>query len=58
MEVDNKAIGNNFLRYMPDIVATCIILHNLYIVNNEGIEEDWIVEVEKKPAKRIINFFY
>jgi hypothetical protein len=38
---------------MPDMVATCIVLHNLYIVNNEGIEEDWIVEAENELSRRI-----
>ena len=40
------------LRNMPDIVATCIVLDNSCIVHNEGIEEDWIVEVEYKLARR------
>jgi hypothetical protein len=31
------------LRSMPDIVATCIVLHNFCIVNKEDIEKDWIV---------------
>ena len=39
---------------MSDIVAICIVLHNICIINNEGIEEDWIIEVESKLA-RIIN---
>jgi hypothetical protein len=43
------------LRNMPDIVAACIVLHNICIVNNEGIEEDWIIEVESKLARRIIE---
>ena len=43
------------LRNMPDIVATCIVLHNICIVNNEGIEEDWIIEAENKLARRIIE---
>jgi len=43
------------LKNMPDIVATCIVLHNLCIVNNEGIEEDWIVEAESKLARRMIE---
>jgi hypothetical protein len=38
---------------MPDIVATCIVLHNLCIVNKEGLEEDWIVEAENKLSRRI-----
>ena len=41
------------LRNMPDIVATCIVLHYLCIVNKEGIEEDWIVEAENKLSRRI-----
>jgi len=39
------------LRNMLDIVATCIVLYNLCIVNNEGIEEEWIVEAKKKLAR-------
>ena len=42
------------LRNIHDIVAACIVLHNIYIVNNEGIEEDWIIEAENKLARRII----
>ena len=41
------------LRNMPDIVATCIVLHNLCIVNKEGIEVDWIVEAENKLSRKI-----
>jgi len=40
---------------MPDIVAACIVLHNICIVNNEGIEEDWIIEAESKLPRRIIE---
>ena len=28
------------LRNMPNILTACIVLYNLYIVNNEGIEEE------------------
>lgn len=28
------------LKNMPNIVAICIVLHNVWIVNNEGIEDD------------------
>ena len=38
---------------MPNIVATCVVLHNLCIVNKEGIEENWIVEAENKLSRRI-----
>ena len=43
------------LRNMPDIVAVCIVLHNICIVNNEGIEEDCIIKAESKLARRIIE---
>lgn len=35
------------LRNMSNIVWTCIVLHNLCIVNNEMIEEEWIVKAQK-----------
>jgi hypothetical protein len=38
---------------MLDIVATCIVLHKLCIVNKDCIEEDWIVEAENKLSRRI-----
>jgi hypothetical protein len=38
---------------MLDIIATCIVLHNLCTVNKEGIEEYWIVEAENKLSRRI-----
>jgi hypothetical protein len=38
---------------MPDIVATYILLHNLCIVNKEGIKNDWIVEVKNKLSGKI-----
>ena len=40
---------------MHDIVAVCIVLHNICIINNEGIKEYWIIEVESKLARRIIE---
>jgi hypothetical protein len=43
------------LKNMPDIVATCIVLHNICIVNNKDIKEDWIIEAENKLARRIIE---
>ena len=38
---------------MPDIVATCVVLHKLCIVNKEDIEKYWIVEAENKLSRRI-----
>ena len=43
------------LRSMPDIVAAYVVLHNICIVNNEGIEEYWIIEAESKLARKIIE---
>lgn len=43
------------LRNMPDIVATCIVLYNLCIVNNEGIELEWIVEAENILPTKVIE---
>lgn len=40
------------LNNMLDIVATYIVLYKLYIVNNEGIENEWIVEEANKLAKK------
>ena len=38
---------------MFDLVAVCIILYNICIVNNEGIEEYWIIEVKSKLARKV-----
>ena len=38
---------------MPDIIATCVVLHKLCIMNKEGIEEDWIMEAENKLSRKI-----
>ena len=42
------------LKTVPDIIAICIVLHNLCIINNTMIRDEWIVEVENKLA---IRFF-
>lgn len=39
MEVDNEK-SKILLKNMPNIVATCIVLHNLCIVNMEGTKDD------------------
>ena len=38
---------------MSNIIATCIVLHNLSIINNEGIEDEQIVEAKNKLARRV-----
>ena len=40
------------LKNMPDIVAACIMLPNLCIVNNKGIEEEWITKTTNKSYRR------
>ena len=41
-----------FLRNMSNIIATKIVLHNLCIINNKGIENEWI-EAKNKLAKEV-----
>ena len=43
------------LRNMHDIVAACIVLHNICIFNIKGIKEYWIIEAVNKLARRIIE---
>lgn len=38
---------------MPNIVANCVVLDDLCIVNNEVVEDKWIVEVKNKQARRV-----
>ena len=40
---------------MLDIVAACIVLYNICIINNKCIEEDWIIEAKNKLSRRIIE---
>lgn len=41
------------LRNMTYIVAICIVLYKLHIVNNEKIEEECIIQVENKLARNV-----
>jgi hypothetical protein len=34
------------LRNMSNIVETCIVLYDFYIINNEGIEDELIIEAK------------
>lgn len=43
-----------FLRNMSNIIATKIVLHNLCIINNKGIENERI-EAKNKLAKEVGN---
>ena len=35
------------LRHMVDVVATCIVLYNMYIIRKNKFDIEWIEEVEK-----------
>jgi hypothetical protein len=42
------------LKNVPDLVATCIVLHNLCITMNDGFNGNWISEAEEQ-LQRIIG---
>lgn len=44
MKVDNGTIQSIF-EDVSNIIATCILIYNLCIVNNEGIEDELIVKI-------------
>lgn len=41
------------LKNIPDIITTCIILHNLYIINNKGFEDERFGESSNKLDRRV-----
>lgn len=41
------------LKSMHDIISICIVLHNLCILNNKIIRNEWIVEAENKLVMRV-----
>ena len=41
------------LRSVPDLVATCIVLHNLCITMNDGFNENWISKAEEQLQRKI-----
>ena len=47
MEAQYEAILNAFKKYVQYCPA-CIVLHNLSIINNDGIEEEWIAATWKE----------
>ena len=36
------------LRHMIDIVAKCIVLHNICVISKDKFDMKWIEEVEKR----------
>lgn len=54
MKAHNVTIIDIIEKYVC-IIATCIVLHNLCIVNNECIKDNWIVKAKFKLATRIIK---
>ena len=43
------------LRYMIDVVATCIVLHNMCIIGNDKFDIKWIKEAERELNRHIDN---
>ena len=43
------------LRHMTDIVATCIILHNICTIRKDKFDIEWIEEAERELNRRIHN---
>lgn len=43
------------LRMVPDVVCTCIVLHNLCITMKDAFDKTWIDEAESELAKKIAN---
>ena len=41
------------LRSVSDLVARCIVLHNLCITMNDGFNENWISEAEEQLQRGI-----
>ena len=41
------------LRSVTDLIATCIILHNLCITMNDGFNENWILEADEQLQRKI-----
>jgi hypothetical protein len=41
------------LRSVPDLVATCIVLHNLCIIMKHGFNKSWISEAEEQLQRKI-----
>ena len=43
---------------MPAIAVACIVLHNLHILSNIGIEDEWIIKTENKLTWEICEEKY
>lgn len=43
------------LRMVPDVVCTCIVLHNLCITMKDAFDKTWIDEAESELAQKIAN---
>jgi hypothetical protein len=43
------------LRMVPDVVCTCIVLHNLCITMKDSFDKTWIDEAESELAQKIAN---
>lgn len=43
------------LKFVPDVVATCIILHNICIRSSDVFNRDWIKVAEEDLERRVIE---
>ena len=41
------------LQHMADVVVTCIILHNMCIIENNKFDIEWIEETKRELNRRI-----
>ena len=43
------------LRQMIDVVAACIVLHNMRTIGNDKFDIEWIEEAERELKRRVDN---
>lgn len=46
---------DKLVHHMAHVVATCILIHNLYIIGNDSFDIDQIEEIERKLKRQIEN---
>ena len=43
------------LKFVPDVVATCIILHNICILSADVFDREWIKVAEEDLERRVFE---
>ena len=43
------------LRHMTNVIATCIVLHNMFTIRNDIFDIEWIEEVDRELNRHINN---